>query len=534
MQRRLDLALWARAAARSCSARRRVGAQAFASSASATADADAAASATASAAPPPAAPTWTSLGVPSHLLGKLQLVLRSAGGAAAAPTPVQAAALPHLLRDLAQPPGDTLLHAETGSGKTLAYLLPVFARLDAAHAPAARLRAVVCTPTRELSLQVAEVAKALAAVGSKKDASRAVRVLRVVGEVSAQLLHDLKACPPHVLVGTPATLARLVGVHVNTGELQLLVLDEADELLRNHSVAAVRELVAAVRKHGNRPGTLAVSATSSFGLQQFVGEHMRKGATVVDLTRGAMVTPATLSHFVVRLGRANAMFNAFTRLLAALRPACALSFHNSARSMEALEAHLRARGVPVGMLGNAYANAQRARALEGVREGRLRVLLSTEMAARGLDLPRVSHVINFDPPTSVREYVHRAGRAGRLSSLAPGRAGAVISFAGGDAEQDALVDICRELGVGLSQMSFEAGEAVVAGVGGGAAGVTQATQVTQELIAPVLGDEERARHERTLREERRVRGGRKGGVAGAGARAKDAELAARREIETMA
>jgi superfamily II DNA/RNA helicase len=323
-------------------------------------------------------------------------------------------------------------------------------------------------------------------------------------------------------------------VHVNTGELQLLVLDEADELLRNHSVAAVRELVAAVRKHGNRPGTLAVSATSSFGLQQFVGEHMRKGATVVDLTRGAMVTPATLSHFVVRLGRANAMFNAFTRLLAALRPACALSFHNSARSMEALEAHLRARGVPVGMLGNAYANAQRARALEGVREGRLRVLLSTEMAARGLDLPRVSHVINFDPPTSVREYVHRAGRAGRLSSLAPGRAGAVISFAGGDAEQDALVDICRELGVGLSQMSFEAGEAVVAGVGGGAAGVTQATQVTQELIAPVLGDEERARHERTLREERRVRGGRKGGVAGAGARAKDAELAARREIETMA
>ena len=525
----------------------------------------ASAPAPASAAAPPGA-TWASLGVPSHLLGKLQQ-LRGVG----APTAVQRAALPALLADLAAPPGDTVLHSETGSGKTLCYLLPVFARLASRDAPGAKLRAVVVTPTRELSLQVAAVAEQLAAVGAKKDPARAVRVSRVVGEVSAQQLHDLKAAPPHVLIGTPATLARVVGAHVNTGELQLLVLDEADELLRNHSVAHVRELVAAARRHGNRPGTLAVSATSSFGLQQFAAEHMRRSARVVDLTRGAMVTPAALRHFVVRPGRANAAFNAFTRLLAAARPACALVFCNSARSMEALEAFLRSRGVPCGLLGNAYANAQRARALEGVRTGRLRVLIATEMAARGLDLPRVSHVVNFDPPTSIREYVHRAGRAGRLSSLAA--QGTVVTFVASDAEEDAMLDIARELGVGLQLMSFEAGEAVVgdvgprtarsaapppreemggtgagagagagaggagagaeAGAGAGAGAGAEATLdggggragATTTLLAPVLEGEERERHERTLRESRRVRGGRRGTAVGAGRRGAAVEAA---------
>ena len=427
--------------------------------------------------------SWKSLGVPSHILGKLDAMK-----GLATPTPVQQVALPYLLGDLNAPPGDCLIHSETGSGKTLTYLLPIFSRLDGKTAPIAKLRAIVVTPTRELSHQVATVAEKLASVGNKKDPSRTVRVVRVVGEISAQMLHDLKETPPHVLIGTPATLANLIGVHINTGELQTLVLDEADELLRNHSIAHVKALVSSVRKHGNKPGTIAVSATSSFGLTQFVGENLRKSHKEVDLTRGSMVTPSTLSHYFVRLGKANAMYNTFTRFLAAARPSCALSFHNSAKSMEALEVHLRNNHIPVGLLGNAYANAQRARALEGVRSGRLHVLLSTEMAARGLDLPRISHVVNFDPPTSLREYVHRAGRAGRLSSLSANRAGIVVSLITSESEQNALFDFAHELGVALGEMSFEGGEIKVT-----------------SLLGPVSEGDARRVHEEKLRNSLRVK-----------------------------
>jgi len=127
--------------------------------------------------------------------------------------------------------------------------------------------------------------------------------------------------------------------------------------------------------------------------------------------------------------------------------------------MEALEAHLRAKGVRVGVLGNAYANAARARALDAVGSGKAQVLLSTEMAARGLDIPRLSHVVNFDPPGSLREYVHRAGRVGRLGSARA--TGTVITFAGSDDEAAALLDMAGELGVALGELTLAGGDAAV-------------------------------------------------------------------------
>jgi superfamily II DNA/RNA helicase len=92
--------------------------------------------------------------------------------------------------------------------------------------------------------------------------------------------------------------------------------------------------------------------------------------------------------------------------------------------------------------------------------GRVTVLLATEMGARGLDLPRLSHVVNFDPPSSLREYVHRAGRVGRLSSKAPGRIGTVVNFAFDDLSANTIAEFARSLGVGLDDLRFEAGEPV--------------------------------------------------------------------------
>ena len=403
-----------------------------------------------------ASASWTALGVPSFLLGKLSRM------GIGSPTSVQAAALPALLRDLTRPVPDTVIHSETGSGKTLTYLLPLLARLAPSTAPTARLRAIICVPTRELAHQVAAVAESLGEVGRGKDATRALRVLKVVGEVSAQTLFGLKESPPHIIVGTPHTLMRLIPTHVNTGELCALILDEADELLRVHNIAAVRTLAAHVRGHKARPGVVCVSATSSFGLEKFTREAPRaSSALAFDLTNGSPRTPKTLRHTLVRITRPNAAFNTFTRLLAALRPMAVLSFHNSAAGLEALEVHLRERGVRCGVLGAAYGGEQRAKALGALATGRASVLLATEMAARGLDIPRLSHVINFDPPSSLREYIHRAGRVGRLSSTSPGRAGTVVNFAYDEKSVADITELARTLGVDLDELQFEAGEPIV-------------------------------------------------------------------------
>lgn len=402
--------------------------------------------------PSVASSTWMRCGVPSFLHGKLQLMK------AMAPTNVQKEALPYLCSQPENPPDDCVIHSETGSGKTLAYLLPILSRIEPKVAPHAKTRAIIVTPTRELSHQVARVAAQLGDVGKHKDPAKAVRVQRVVGEVTADVMHSLKHAPPHILVGTPHTLASLIPQHVNLGELQCLVLDEADELLRNHSIGSVKSIVQSVRRLKMSPGIVAVSATSSFGLQKFITEHMRRSVKVFDLMGGSMGTPETLNHLFIRVPTPAAAYNTFTRALAALRPMAALSFHNSAKTMEAMEAHLRAKNVRVRVIGSAYANAQRAKALDSISTGAATVLLSTEMAARGLDLPRLSHVFCFDPAKSLREYVHRVGRVARLSSKTAGRQGTAVTFCLDDKEVEETLEMCKELGVSLSELTITEGE----------------------------------------------------------------------------
>jgi len=322
---------------------------------------------------------------------------------------------------------------------------------------------VIVTPTRELAHQVAEVAQTFGSVGKFKDPKKSVRVLKCVGEVSSSVLTMLREEPPHILVGTPITLAALIPGHVNMGDLQVMVLDEADELLRAHNAPHVRALVSVAKGHRGRPGVVCVSATSSFSLQKFTRETLRKPPAlfIADTTGGIPGTPPTISHLIYRVPTPSALFNSYTRLLAALRPPALLSFHNSAAGLEAMEVHLRDKRVRCAVIGNAYSNSTRARALEGVAHGKFQVLLSTEMAARGLDIPRLSHVLNVDPPSSLREYVHRAGRVGRISSLTPGRAGTVITLIGSQEELDVMKDIAKELRVEMKEIQLENGEPVV-------------------------------------------------------------------------
>jgi ATP-dependent RNA helicase DeaD len=361
------------------------------------------------------------------------------------------------------PSGDYIIHSMTGSGKTLAYLLPIFSRLCSRTIAISKVFAVILVPTRELAHQVFTVASELAKQGAKKDpaTTAAPRVMKVVGEVSAQQLSVLHSSPPHVLIGTPVTLSKLIPEHINMGELKILVIDEADEAVRNQAVVATSHVVTALSKLRNRPSVIAVSATSSEGFREWSKKHLRiKSATKIDLTNASYehsLSP-TLSHYIVKIGSPEGTHNAVTRFLAAAKPLGVLCFHNSGASMEAHELFLRSKNISVVVLGNSYGNKTRSQSLEDITSGKAQIMLSTEMAARGLDIPRLSHVLNFDLPHNAREYIHRSGRAGRISSLTPGKAGVVVNFVHTEDELAHMRSIANELKVSLQVMSFEQGE----------------------------------------------------------------------------
>lgn len=537
--------------------------------------------------------SMASAGVHSSLLGKL-----SARFGFNKATPVQAAAFEVITCSLERCPEgpsryDIALHSETGSGKTLAYLLPLLSWLlettpSASALHHARTRIVIVTPTRELAHQVFTVAETVCRAGARRAATaeswaasvRAaegkkakktsgaststssgagagggaapptvgsvssaslLRVAKLVGEVPQSVLRDANEGgeAPHVIIGTPATLSKLIPARINAGQLSAIILDEADELVRNHSIAAVTSLVGWASKLKHRPAVVAVSATPSHGLSAFLAKHARvaslrtinmlesaaaaaaagatggKPRTSVSLSAavradaaaeaaqaaalaaveaetgvaadgalvpaaGAVVTtggaggaststpasaaedpsyylsraalrlalPPTLTHLVLPVSAARDTFPTFTRWLAAAKPQAVLSFHNSVESLEATELFLRGRNVRARVLGSAYDVAQRHASIEDVKTGRAQVLLATEMAARGLDIPRLSHVMNFDAPANAREYVHRAGRVGRLSSTTPNRRGVVVTMTVGDQQYSAAVRMLRdELGL---------------------------------------------------------------------------------------
>jgi superfamily II DNA/RNA helicase len=360
------------------------------------------------------------------------------------------------------PSGDYIIHSMTGSGKTLAYLLPIFSRLCPRTIAISKVFAVILVPTRELAHQVFTVASELAKQGAKKDpAAAAPRVMKVVGEVSAQQLSLLHSSPPHVLIGTPLTLSKLIPEHINMGELKTLVIDEADEAVRNQAVLATSHVVTALSKLRNRPSVIAVSATSSEGFREWSKKHLRiKSATKIDLTNESYensLSP-TLSHYIVKIGSPEGTHNTVTRFLAAAKPLGVLSFHNSGFSMEALELFLRSKNISVVVLGNSYGNKTRSQSMDDISSGKAQIMLSTEMAARGLDIPRLSHVLNFDLPHNAREYIHRSGRAGRISSLTPGKAGVVVSFVHTEEELAHLRSLAKELKISLQALTFEHGE----------------------------------------------------------------------------
>ena len=313
------------------------------------------------------------------------------------PTAIQVAALPVVMEGR-----DACLHAETGTGKTLAYLLPLFGRIDPGLAAA---QVVIVAPTHELALQIQRQCLDLA-----QNAGAPIRTLLLLGGTSLDRQLDKLKKKPHVIVGSPGRIADLVVAgKLKLKQLLALVIDEADKLLGSEQLPAIQAIVAAAPP---RRQLLFVSATEQPGSAATIAAlapdrvMVRTGATPVNanIEHGYLVCEERDKPEVLR------------KLLHALDPPRALVFVHQNDMAEEVAAKLEHHHLPVADLHGAFDKFERKEAMDDFRSGAARVLIASDIAARGLDLPGVTHVINLDVPTESKAYLHRVGRTGRAGA----------------------------------------------------------------------------------------------------------------------
>lgn len=348
------------------------------------------------------------------LSAKLLSAVEAAGYTTA--TAVQAQSIPAALKG-----GDLLVSASTGSGKTAAFLLPCLERMVETNngAPANRPnnsgpRVLILTPTRELAMQVAKAAQTYG-----RDMKR-LKVATVVGGVPYGL--QIKALGSHldILIATPGRLLDLMNMRkANLSNIQVLILDEADRMLDMgfiDDIEAIASATPATRQ------TLMFSATFD-GQAGQLAKKLTRDAQRIEVnsqTQGHDNISQRL-HWADTLKHKDALLD---HLLADVDLQQAIVFTSTQRDAEKLAFRLEDIGHKVAALHGGMPQGKRNRTLQFLREGRVRVLIATDVAARGIDVPTISHVINYGMPMNPEDYVHRIGRTGRA-----GRNGFAITLA---------------------------------------------------------------------------------------------------------
>jgi ATP-dependent RNA helicase DeaD len=353
------------------------------------------------------------------------------------PTPIQARTIPSLLAGR-----DLIGQAQTGTGKTAAFALPILQALDLGQA---RVQALVLTPTRELALQVAE------AVHTYGRGLGALRVLPVYGGQSMEQQVRRLRGGIHVVVGTPGRIMD----HLRRGTLGLdairtVVLDEADEMLRMGFLEDVEWILS--RMPAARQMAL-FSATMPPEIRRIAGRYLREPETV-QVEQPTLTVPTVEQRYLNLSERQK--LDALTRVLEVEAPDAALVFVRTKSGAAELRERLQARGYAAEAMHGDMTQQQREAVVRGLRTGQVEIAVATDVAARGLDVERISHVVNYDVPHDAESYVHRIGRTARA-----GRPGTAILFVT-PRETRLLRTIERYTGQRLAPMRMPTAAAVAA------------------------------------------------------------------------
>jgi ATP-dependent RNA helicase RhlE len=338
------------------------------------------------------------------------------------PTPIQRQAIPVILSGK-----DLIGCAETGTGKTAAFMLPIIQRISeviqstaggrraasTTKSPQAKARVLVLAPTRELATQIETHYAQL-------NSLKANRSVTLIGGASMRQQRDALRRSPVVVIATPGRLLDLTEQKVlDLSGVEVLVLDEADRMLDMGFLPAIRRVLSMVPA---KRQTLLFSATMSPEIEKLARSTMQSPKLVEVSPRGqAPMTVEQTAYPVAQESKTALLLD----LLERERFERVLVFTRTRRGAERLAHILLARDHSVNRIHADRTQSQRESALRGFRDGRTRVLVATDIAARGLDIDAVSHVINYDVPSTPEDYVHRIGRTGRAGNH--GRAISIVA-----------------------------------------------------------------------------------------------------------
>lgn len=328
------------------------------------------------------------------------------------PTEIQERALPLILE------GKSVVGvAQTGSGKTLVYALPILQTLKQLEvagdsvATAGQPRAVILVPTSDLGEQVAKVLKVFTH-------ETRLRVRSALGVVAMSVARRNVASPFEILLATPGRLEKLMQQNlVNLSDVRTLVLDEVDQILDEGFLPAVNRIVKACPEERQ---TILVSATVSDQVQILIDERFSDAELIETQGRHRLVsTLKTENHFVPKGKR----FPLLERVLRESVEGGTLLFSNTREQCDKVAAELVENGYECAVYRGDMNKTERRKNLKAFRNGSVRLLISTDLAARGLDVEHVGRVINYHLPREMKNYLHRAGRTARA-----GRTGTVVNF----------------------------------------------------------------------------------------------------------
>jgi ATP-dependent RNA helicase RhlE len=321
-----------------------------------------------------------------------------AAGVAAAgyqtPTPIQARAIPQVLNGR-----DVMGLAQTGTGKTAVFVLPILNRLMGGKSGC--VRALIIAPTRELAEQIHQAIETLGC----KTRLRSVAVYGGVG-INPQL-QKLKQAD--IVVACPGRLLDHIGRHsIDLSQLEVLVIDEADQMLDMGFIPDIRRIL----KHLPRKRqTLVFSATMPPDIRRLAGDVLRDPTTVQV---GISAPADTVSHALYPVAQ-HLKTALLLKLLENTNPRSVLVFTRTKHRAKSLGNKLVAAGYRSASLQGNLSQTRRQAALDGFRNGTFQILVATDIAARGIDVTQISHVINYDIPSTPEAYIHRIGRTGRAT-----------------------------------------------------------------------------------------------------------------------
>ena len=353
------------------------------------------------------------------------------------PTEVQSLSISKILENK-----DLIVNAQTGSGKTLSYLLPMFEKIDTTKR---ETQVLILAPTHELVMQIVDQSKLLAS-NSNKD----VTAFSLIGEVNIQKqIKNIKAIKPHIVVGTSGRVLDLIQQKkLKAHTIKTIVLDEVDSLLSGNNINTVKSIIKTTLKDRQ---VLGFSASLNKDTIDICEEFM-KLPEVIRVQDNAVINP-NITHSYLHGDRRD-KFILLRKALAATKPKRAIVFVNDEASIEVISEKLNYHNYPaVGIYGR-MTKQDRQTALNSFRSGKVGVLISSDLSARGLDVVDITHVFNLDFPPGKNEYVHRCGRTARGN-----RSGDAISIVTNQ-NLSTIRDYKRNFGIDIHKKELKDGKLV--------------------------------------------------------------------------